>query len=180
MRQIETKTLLRLHEAYTVPSILINCESWTLSKTDRTSLDKLEIWAFKKLLGLPITTPTAAVMFESRVPYTSIRFINWQLKYLHTILRRENEDLGKKALLSLISENDGWGKYIMKTLQECEIELSINAIQSKRKAEWKNIVDKATAELNRKKLLDSCKGNEKLKTITISIHSTCIIANNCK
>ena len=69
MRRIETKTLLRLHEAYTVPSILINCESWTLSKTDRTSLDKLEIWAFKKLLGLPITTPTAAVIFESRVPF---------------------------------------------------------------------------------------------------------------
>ena len=169
MKRIETKTLLRLHEAYTIPSILINCESWTLSKKDRNSLDKLEIWAFKKLLGLPITTPTAAVMYESRAPYTSIRVINRQLKYLHTILVREDEDLGKKTLLSQVSEKSGWGKYIVTTLHECGIELNLDEIRGKKKVEWRAIVDKATWQLNRKKILDSCKGKEKLKTKTLEV-----------
>ena len=169
MKRIETKTLLRLHEAYTIPSILINCESWTLSKKDRNSLDKMEIWAFKKLLGLPITTPTAAVMYESRAPYTSIRVINRQLKYLHTILAREDEDLGKKTLLSQVSEKSGWGKYIVTTLHECGIELNLDEIRGKKKVEWRAIVDKATWQLNRKKILDSCKGKEKLKTKTLEV-----------
>ena len=34
LKSVETKTLLRLHEAYSIPSILTNCEMWVLTKTD--------------------------------------------------------------------------------------------------------------------------------------------------
>ena len=48
------------------------------------------------------------------------------------------------------------------------------------KGKWngKKIVDKATAELNRKKLLDSCKGKEKLKTKTIEV-ARCLENDDC-
>ena len=169
MKRIETKTLLQLHEAITIPSILINCESWTLSKTDRNSLDKLEIWAFKKLLGLPITTPTAAVMFESRAPYTSIRVINRQLMYLHTLLRRDEQDWYKKNLLSITRDGVGWGKYIPQILKECDITLSFDEIKNKKKNEWRQIVNKAMMQLNHQKLLSACKEKNKMKTKTMHI-----------
>ena len=79
IQNLGVKTVLKFHEAKTILAILNNCDTWILTKTDRNKLDKMEVWAYKKLLNLPITTPTAAVIFESRSLFTSVRVINKQL-----------------------------------------------------------------------------------------------------
>ena len=169
LKTIETKSLLQLHEAYTVSSILINCESWVLTKTDRDKLDKMELWAYKKIFNVPITTPTAAVIYETRSLFTSILVIKKQLQFLHHTLSHDGENVYKKTLESLISDNIGWGKYILKVLRECELDFTLEEIKNKKKNEWKQIVHDATWELNRKKILDSCQGKGKIKTKTQKI-----------
>ena len=167
-----TKTILQLHETYTISAVLTNCETWILTKTDRNKLDKMEIWAYKKLLGLPITTPTAAIIFETRSMFMSIRVINRQLKYLHILLSRDNADWYKTSLLYQIENNAGWGAYILKILDECEISLTIEEITHKKKGEWWHIVECATRRLNSKMILDSCRGKAKMRTKTLKISQT--------
>ena len=72
MKKIQIKTLLKLHEIMMVPAILINSETWILNKTEKQKIDRMEIWALKKLLGLPKTMPTAGLMFECGTLFTSI------------------------------------------------------------------------------------------------------------
>ena len=164
-----TKTILQLHETYTISAVLTNCETWILTKTDRNKLDKMEIWAYKKLLGLPITTPTAAIIFETRSMFMSIRVINRQLKYLHILLSRDDADWYKTSLLYQIGNDLGWGAYILKILDECEISLTIEEIKHKKKSEWWHVVECATRRLNSKMILDSCRGKGKMRTKTLKI-----------
>ena len=129
----------------------------------------MEIWAYKKLLGLPVTTPTAAVIFETRSMFTSIRVINKQLKYLHIVLSRSDLDLCKRSMLDEIKNSSGWGVYIMKILDECELPTALEEIISKRRSEWWNLVECATLGLNTKMLLESCKDKGKTRSKTLPI-----------
>ena len=171
------KTILNLHEIKTIPAILINCETWLLTKTDRKKLDKMEIWAYKKLLNLPITTPTAAVIFESRSLFTSTRVINKQLKYLYVLLTRPENDWHKKSLLYHVENNYGWGAYIKRILDECELYFTFDEIMTKRTNEWKDLVDRATWQLNCKMLLESCKDGGRVRTKTRKLSE--FIENEC-
>ena len=169
LQRMRTKNILQLHETFTISAILTNCETWTLTKTDRNKLDKMEIWAYKKLLGLPVTTPTAAVIFETRSMFTSIRVINKQLKYLHIVLSRSDVDLCKRSMLDEIKNSSGWGAYIMKILDECELPTTPEEIISKKRSEWWNLVECATLSLNTKMLLESCKDKGKTRSKTLPI-----------
>ena len=53
MARIGVTTMIRLHEAETIPALLYNAETWTLTATEKKSLDMIEISALKKMLGLP-------------------------------------------------------------------------------------------------------------------------------
>ena len=73
MKKIEINVLITLHESVTLPALLYNAETWPLNKTIKKDIDKIEIWAWKSMLGLPTTTPNAAVMVCSGAMYASIR-----------------------------------------------------------------------------------------------------------
>ena len=169
LKAVKTKSLLRLHESYSISSILINCETWVLTKTDKEKLDKMEIWAYKKILNLPITTPTAAIFFETRSLFTSIRVVKKQLKYLHVVLTRDDADSCKKTLYSSVENGYGWGKYIVNVLEECGLSLTLEDIKTKKKNEWKSIVEDAAWTLNRKRMLEFCMGKGKARTKTLQI-----------
>ena len=73
MKNIETQVLIKLHETVTLPSLLFNAETWSLYSGEKTEVDKVEIWAWKHMLGLPPTTPNPAVVFATGSLYASIR-----------------------------------------------------------------------------------------------------------
>jgi hypothetical protein len=80
MKRIEMDVFLRLHEMVTIPTLLSNSETWMLNKSERKGIDKIEIWAMKKMIGLPITTPTAAVIFMTGAMFATIRMDVKQLQ----------------------------------------------------------------------------------------------------
>ena len=91
MRRIEIKVILDLHEKINIPSLLVNSESWTLSKTEENQIDQIEIQTLKNLLSLPTATPSVAVVFSLGVLYASCRVDQTQFMYLHKVLMKNDK-----------------------------------------------------------------------------------------
>ena len=53
MKKVEVRTLLKLHESISIPSMLTNCETWVLTEADKNILDTAEIKSTKGILNLP-------------------------------------------------------------------------------------------------------------------------------
>ena len=83
MQRIGVRVMLMLHEAESMSAFLYNAETWTLNKSEFQLLEKTEIYALKKMIGLPQTTPTAGIIFTLGTQFTSVRIHTKQLLYLH-------------------------------------------------------------------------------------------------
>jgi hypothetical protein len=166
MKKIQVKTLLKLHEIVTIPAILINSETWILNKTEKQKIDRMEIWALKKLLGLPKTMPTAGLMFECGTLFMSVRVDEKQLLYLHKLLTRRNTEWTKKLLLHMEHENIGWAKHIKQTLEEYGLEKSWEELGKKTYEVWESEVKESIERRNMKKIIEYCynKNDERTKT----------------
>ena len=86
IRKIQLKALLKLHETCTIPALLANSETWLLNKGERMKLQRIQLWALKKLLNVPVTTPTPAIWFVTGLLMTPILIDRRQLIYLKTLL----------------------------------------------------------------------------------------------
>ena len=173
MKRIETQVLLRLNASVTIPTLLYNAETWILTKVERNTIDKIAIWAWKQMLGLPTTTPSSAVIFATGSMYASIQVDTKQLLYLHKLLQKEERHWAKEVLLILNKKNGAWAKRINELLEFWEVETEWTEISKKSKGEWKREVEKAAEVMNVKKLTEECqvkqRGIVKEKTKTKSI-----------
>ena len=82
LKQMEMRVLCELFEVVTIPGIIFNCEAWELTKTEIQKLEKMQLWALKKILGVPRTTPSAAVIFSTGSQLMETRIYVKQLKFL--------------------------------------------------------------------------------------------------
>ena len=55
-RDINLPTKVRLVKAMVFPVVMYGCESWTVKKTERRRIDAFELWCWRKLLRVPLTT----------------------------------------------------------------------------------------------------------------------------
>ena len=74
-----------MHETNTVSIMLTNCETWVLDKKEREKIERMELWALKKILGVPVTTPTPAIIFTTGTLFSSLRIDQKQLIYLKVL-----------------------------------------------------------------------------------------------
>ena len=156
MKKIEINVLITLHESVTLPALLYNAETWPLNKTIKKDIDKIEIWAWKSMLGLPTTTPNAAVMVCSGAMYASIRVQVKQLLYLHKVLQKEDDHWTKLTLKVLIDYDIGWAKQIRENLETWDLETNLETIRQKSTNDWKREVTDAAEKKNREQLLEEC------------------------
>ena len=112
MRSSQMRVVVKLHDAVTVPTLLYCSETWTLNKGEKDEIDKLEIWAWKKMIGLPKTTPNPAVIFATGAMYPSVRIEMRMLIYFHKILNRAQGHWARVILRTLCDLNIGWLKQI--------------------------------------------------------------------
>ena len=170
MRRVGAKVALDLHEAVTISTLLYNSETWTLNKTEKNFMNRAEIYAIKKVLGLPKTTPTAGIVFSTGILFTSVRIEMKQLIFLQKILKKEENHWTRVTLMALKEQNHGWAKQIDEVLLNWELELDWAVIRAKTLREWKMEVKNAAENMNRQKILDECeaknRGEKKQKTKT--------------
>ena len=81
-----------------------------LNKGEREKIGKIELWALKKILGIPITTPTPAIWFTTGYLLTPILIDRRQLSFLKTLLDRPDHDWTKQMLYVLDGTLDGHHK----------------------------------------------------------------------
>ena len=129
MQNIATKTMIQLHEAQTLSSLLYNAETWTLTGTERKLLDQMEIYAWKRMIGLPKTTPTPAIIHTTGSLFASIRVDLKQLIYLQKVLQKEDDHWCKVTLMLLKEYDYGWAKQVNNTLTLWNLATDWQAIQ---------------------------------------------------
>ena len=175
MKQIGAKIALELHEVVTIPTLLYNSETWTINKTEKSFINRAEVYAMKKVLGLPKTTPTAGIVPSTGMMSASVRIEMKQLIYLQKILKKAESHWTRVTLMALQEQNHGWAKQINELLQTWGLEEDWTAIQAKRVQHWKTEVKDAAEKMNRKKLRDECearnRGETKQKTKTRCIET---------
>ena len=54
-RDITLPTKFRLVKAIVFPVVMYGCESWTVKKAERRSIDAFEVWSWRRLLRAPWT-----------------------------------------------------------------------------------------------------------------------------
>ena len=86
MRRVGTEVIMKLHEVETMTAFLYNAETWTLNQSEKKVIDKTEIYAWKKMIGLPQTTPTAGIILTMGSIFATIQIGIKQLTYLHKVL----------------------------------------------------------------------------------------------
>ena len=52
-RDISLPTKIHLVKALVYPVVMYGCESWTIKKVERRRIDALELWCWRRLLGVP-------------------------------------------------------------------------------------------------------------------------------
>ena len=166
IRKIHMKALLKMHETCTIPTLLSNCESWIINSTERGKIQRIELWALKKLLNVPKTTPTPAIWHVTGLLMTDIHIDKRQLLYLKTILDRPTDDWTKQMLLVLKKNDIGWARQINKLLEAYKLETCWEEIANKTPTAWKTAVIKETEIRNKEKLVLMCQSvkGEKSKT----------------
>ena len=173
MQRIGTRVSLKLHETVIMPTLLYGCETWTLDSKEMSLVERTDLWTLKKLFGLPPTTPTPAVRFITGTLYMNVRIGIKQLIYLQQLLRKEDDQWIRDALMTLKEDGTGWAKTIQHTLEQWELESDWEIIATKPVNTWKREVHQAAEKYNKEKLLEDCqtrnRGTSRLKTKTKSL-----------
>ena len=170
MRRIGTKVILKLHEAETIPAFLYNAETWTLNKSEKKIIDQAELYAWKKMIGLPQTTPTAGIVMTMGALFATIRVETKQLVYLHKVMNKSDSHWTKTTLKIMKEYNIGWAKQICEILERWELNQNWEEIRLKTPGQWKGEVKRAMEIMNVRKLREECetksRGETKQKTKT--------------
>ena len=173
MKRVETKVLLKLYDSVILPSFLYNAETWALNAEERKEADKILLWAWKQMLGLPTTTPTPAIVFVTGSLYASIQIELKQLLYLHRLLQKQEGHWALESLKILQAYDIGWAKRIDEVLHLWNLEKDWDKISKKSRGEWKVEVEKAAEKANLERLKSECmtkeRGDSRPKTKTKTI-----------
>ena len=173
LRNIESMVLLELHDKITIPGLLANAESWSLTKTEYTEIEKIENQALRNLFDLPLHTPIPAMMFTFGTLYSHLRIEKQRLNYLYRLLNRQDSHWTKQALQRLAEQNIGWAKTIKQTLVSLDLPTDLTVIRNKRPNEWKRLVNFKIEIKNKSRLMEDChkmvEGRKVRKTKTAHI-----------
>ena len=166
MKKMATQVARYLYETEIITALLYNCETWTLSNAEKKFLDQIELHAWKKLIGLPNTTPTAGIMHTMGSLFPSIRVEQKQLIYLHKVLQRDNEHWTKATLIAMNDNHVGWAKQINSILEKWKLETDWETIKNIRKKEWTQLVKVAAEKINVTRLKEECETKNRNETKT--------------
>ena len=112
MKKIAVRAILKLHETETMAAFLYNAETWTVNKTEGKLLEKTEIYALKRMIGLPQTTPTAGIIMTLGTHFTTVRIDTKRLLYLHKVLQKDYDIWARTTVLTTKELNTGWAKEV--------------------------------------------------------------------
>ena len=90
-RDITSPTKVRLVKAMVFPVVMDGCESWTVKKAERWSIDAFELWCWRRLLRVPWTARRSNQSILKEInPRISLEgmMLKLKLQYFGHLMRR--------------------------------------------------------------------------------------------
>ena len=90
-RDITLPTKVRLVKAMAFPVVMYGCESWTVKKAERRSIDAFELWCWRRLLKVPWTARRSNQSIQKEIsPGISLEgmMLKLKLQYFGHLMRR--------------------------------------------------------------------------------------------
>ena len=88
-RDITLPTKVHLVKAMVLPVVMYGCESWTIKKAERRTLDAFQLWCWRKLLKVPWTARRFNQSIQKEIsPKYSLEGLMLKLKFFGHLSRR--------------------------------------------------------------------------------------------
>ena len=132
-RDITLPIKVRLVKAMVFPVVMYGCESWTVKKAERQSIDAFELWCWRRLLRVPWTARRSnQSILKAISPGISLegKMLKLKLQYFGRLLRRV-DSLEKTLMLGGIGGRRRRGQQRMKWLDSItdSIDVSLSELR---------------------------------------------------
>ena len=111
-RDITLPAKIRLFKAMVFPAVMSGCESWTVKKAERRSIDAFEQWHWRRLLRVPWTARRSNQSILKEIhPGISLEGMMLKLKLQYFVhLMRRVDSLEKTLMVGVIGggRRKGW------------------------------------------------------------------------
>ena len=95
-------TKVHLVKAVVFPVVMYGCESWTVKKAERQSIDAFELWYWRRLLRVPWTARRSnQSILKDISPEYSLEELMMKLQYFGHLMQR-TDSLEKTLMLGKI------------------------------------------------------------------------------
>ena len=117
-RDITLPTKVHLVKAMVFPVVMYGCESWTVKKAERQTIDAFELWCWRRLLRVPWTARRSnQSILKETSPGCSLDglMLRLKLQYFEHLMQRI-DSLGKTLILGKIDSGRRRGQQRMRRL----------------------------------------------------------------
>ena len=132
-RDITLPTKVSLVKAMVFPVVMYGCESWTIKKAERRSIDAFEMWCWRRLLRVPWTARRSNQSILKEIsPGISLEgmMLKLKLQYFGHLMRRA-DSLEKSLMLGGIGGRRRRGRQRMRWLDGItdSMDMSLSELQ---------------------------------------------------
>ena len=138
-----------LRDSMLINGILTNAEIWyNLTKNEIEEFESLDRLFFRRLLEVPITTPTEAYYLECGVLPINVIVKARRINYLHSILKKDKSGMVYSFFIAQwYSPSKGdWTEQVQQDLIDFKIPCSFQSIESKSAEAFKKLVKRQAKE----------------------------------
>ena len=122
-RDVTLPTKVRLVKALVFPVVTYGCESWTIKKAECRRIDALELWCWRRLLGVPWTARRSnqSILKEISPEYSLERLmLKLKLQYFGHLMRRSDSLEKTRWSFSVTKEfSVKWIYFLVVTWNQC-------------------------------------------------------------
>ena len=136
--------ILQYHKGIVLPRLLINSETWDLTKTNLASLETIQNTNLKRLLRLPPSTPTIGLRNELNLLSLENQIIQKRMLYFHRILNLPETNITQQVLLQQQKiPGNTWLSATTTQLENLGINIGLDELRNIKKQTWKMTIKNA-------------------------------------
>ena len=163
---IEISAAKQYHLGIIVPKLIYNAESWiNLTQMNIQELEKIQSNSLKLLLRIPYSTPTMGLLLELKIPSIKATIDKKKLLYLHKLLL-QTDTLAHQILKQQETlHSNHFLNEVHQLMNHYNIQKTIDQVSELSKYCWKNIVNKAIEEKDKKEMQEWCSNSKKCQNL---------------
>ena len=157
-----------LRDSMLINGTLTNAEIWyNLTKTEIEEFESLDRLFFRRLLEVPITTPTEAYYLECGVLPINVIVKARRINYLHSILKKDKRGMVYSfSITQWYQPSKGdWTEQVRQDLVDFNIQCSFEFIESKSAEVFKKLVRRKAKEYALRSLQESKAKHSKMDNV---------------